>query len=62
MWNSHFEQKEDIVVSDDSTFRVYFKNRDEANDKLLLVLLHDLTYSALSWAHFAVSELLISLN
>lgn len=54
MWNEHFTEKEDVVVDDEHTFRVYFTNRDTDNKQPLLVLLHGGGYSALTWAHFCV--------
>lgn len=54
MWNEHFDEKEDVIVDDGQTFRVYFAKRDKQNKKPLLVLLHGGGYSALTWAHFTV--------
>lgn len=59
MWNEHYEDKEDVVLDNDQTFRVYFAKRDKSNKKPLLVLLHGGGYSALTWAHFSVNSHLI---
>ncbi|XP_031626536.1 protein phosphatase methylesterase 1 [Contarinia nasturtii] len=52
MWNEYFEEKEDVSLNDDQTFRVYFSKRDKENQKPLLVLLHGGGYNALTWSHF----------
>lgn len=54
MWNEHFSEKEDVVLDEEHTFRVYFANRDKENRLPLLLLLHGGGYSALTWAHFCV--------
>lgn len=53
-WSEHFEEKEDVILDDQHSFRVYFAKRDKENMKPLLVLLHGGGYSALTWAHFTV--------
>lgn len=57
MWNEHFDEKQDVIVDNDRTFRVYFAKRDAENKKPLLVLLHGGGYSALTWAHFTVIKI-----
>lgn len=59
MWNEHFTEKEDVMINENQ-FRVYFTNRDKENKKPLLVLLHGGGYSALTWAHFTVNKLVIT--
>lgn len=57
MWNEHFDEQQDVALDNEHIFRVYFKNRDSANVRPLLVLLHGGGYSALTWAHFCVMYL-----
>lgn len=59
MWNEFFAEKEDIVVDDQRTFRIYRTKQPEKPGPVLL-LLHGGGYSALTWAHFCVSSSLIS--
>lgn len=54
MWNENFDEKQDVVLDNEHTFRVYFSHRDKDNKKPLIVLLHGGGYSALTWAHFTV--------
>lgn len=56
MWSEHYEEKEDVILSEDRKFRVYFAKRDKEHKKPLLVLLHGGGYSALTWAHFTVQS------
>lgn len=62
MWNEHFDEKEDILLDNNQKFRIYFSKRDRGNKKPLLVLLHGGGYSALTWAHFSVMHIIISLR
>ncbi|EDV96911.1 protein phosphatase methylesterase 1 [Drosophila grimshawi] len=51
MWNEFFAEKEDVVVDEQRTFRVYRTKKPEKSGPVLL-LLHGGGYSALTWAHF----------
>ncbi|XP_017840598.2 protein phosphatase methylesterase 1 [Drosophila busckii] len=51
MWNEFFAEKEDIVVDEQRTFRIYRTKKPEKPGPTLL-LLHGGGYSALTWAHF----------
>lgn len=55
MWNEFFAEKEDVTVDEHRTFRIYRTKQPEKPGPVLL-LLHGGGYSALTWAHFCVSE------
>jgi len=58
MWNEFFAEKEDVTVDEQRTFRIYRTKQPEKPGPVLL-LLHGGGYSALTWAHFCVSLLLL---
>ncbi|XP_075161603.1 protein phosphatase methylesterase 1 [Haematobia irritans] len=51
LWSEFFAEKEDIVVDEKRTFRIYRTKQPEKPGPVLL-LLHGGGYSALTWAHF----------
>ncbi|TMW44271.1 hypothetical protein DOY81_010651 [Sarcophaga bullata] len=53
MWSEFFAEKDDIVVDDKRTFRVYRTKQPEKPGPVLL-LLHGGGYSGLTWAHFCM--------
>ncbi|XP_037937984.1 protein phosphatase methylesterase 1 [Teleopsis dalmanni] len=52
-WNEFFAYKEDVVVDEKRTFRIYRTKQPEKVGPTLL-LLHGGGYSGLTWAHFCV--------
>lgn len=54
LWSEFFAEKDDIVVDDKRTFRIYRTKQPEKPGPVLL-LLHGGGYSGLTWAHFCVS-------
>lgn len=63
MWNEHFAEKRDIAIDDKHFFRVYLSKRENVDANApLIVLLHGGGYSALTWAHFTVSFIPLTLH
>lgn len=53
LWSEFFAEKEDVVVDDLRTFRIYRTKEPEKPGPVLL-LLHGGGYSGLTWAHFCI--------
>ncbi|XP_023303745.2 protein phosphatase methylesterase 1 [Lucilia cuprina] len=53
LWSEFFDEKDDVVVDEKRTFRIYRTKQPEKPGPVLL-LLHGGGYSGLTWAHFCM--------
>uniref|UniRef100_A0A0K8VMJ2 protein phosphatase methylesterase-1 n=1 Tax=Bactrocera latifrons TaxID=174628 RepID=A0A0K8VMJ2_BACLA len=53
LWSEFFAEKEDVVLDENRTFRIYRTKTPEKPGPILL-LLHGGGYSGLTWSHFCV--------